>query len=367
MQLPISPQGHAGRGPILRARLTLPPPPRPKSTVPLPTISVVVPAFNAATFLTRCLDALERSSVEFELIVVDDASTDPQAIAVMQRAGAGYLRLQQNSGPAVARNAGVTRATGEIVVFIDSDVVVQPNTVAELAAVFVLEPAVDACFGSYDTEPDDRSAISSYRNLLHHHVHQTGPRDATTFWAGCGAVRRAVFTDLGGYDERFRRPSIEDIELGMRLCEAGHTVRLAPWIQVKHLKRWRFLEMVRVDVNCRAIPWTRLLIERPGTGGDLNLARAQKVCVVLVFLAVLSAPTGLALGLLGKGWIWNVSPLLLIGPILWINRGFYGLLLRVRGVRFLLAGVLLHLLYYLYGGLGFAWARATHEKGRDVL
>lgn len=327
---------------------------------------MVVPAFNAAAYLTRCLDALQQSGVPFELIVVDDASTDAAAIEVMQRAGAGYLRLEQNGGPAIARNAGVRRATGEIVVFIDSDVVVTPSTLAALRAVFVDEPGVDVCFGSYDDSPDADGVVSRYRNLLHHHVHQTGPRDATTFWAGCGALRRQVFLDIGGYDERFRRPSIEDIELGMRLRAAGHTIRLAPWIQVKHLKRWRFTEMVRVDVNCRAIPWTHLLIERPGTGGDLNLARAQKLCVVLVFLALASLPCALTAAALGFGWSWLLAPLLLLAPVLWINRGFYARLARVRGALFLLAGVPLHLFYYLYGGLGFAWARITHEPGRDV-
>ncbi|HTF88388.1 MAG TPA: glycosyltransferase [Planctomycetota bacterium] len=333
----------------------------------LPTISVVVPAFNQAAYLTRCLDALAGSSVEHELIVVDDSSSEAAAISVMQRAGAGYLRLEKNSGPAVARNAGARKARGEIVVFIDSDVVVRADTLEKLARVFTDEPAVDACFGSYDERPDATSVVSTYRNLLHHYVHQTGPRDATTFWAGCGAIRREVFVDIGGYDERFARPSIEDIELGMRLCAAGHTIRLAPQIQVKHLKRWRLAEMVRVDVVCRAIPWTHLLCERPGTGADLNLARAQKLCVALVFLALASLPVAIVAGALGHGWWWLLAPLVLLLPVLWINRGFYALLARLRGVSFLLAGVALHLLYYLYAGLAFLWARATHEKGRDVV
>ncbi len=321
---------------------------------------MVVPAFNAAAYLSRCLDALLRSSVKFELIVVDDASTEPAAIAVMQRAGPGYLRLETNGGPAMARNAGVRTASGELIVYIDSDVLVTPTTIEALAKVFVDEPSLDACFGSYDEAPDATGTLSTYRNLLHHYVHQTGPRDATTFWAGCGAVRREVFLDIGGYDERFRRPSIEDIELGMRLCAAGHAIRLAPWIQVKHLKRWRFAEMVRVDVTCRAIPWTQLLLERPGTGGDLNLARSQKLCVVLVFLALGSLPPAIAAGALGYGWLWLCAPGACVLPILWINRGFYALLARVRGVAFMLAGIALHLFYFLYGGVGFAWARVAH-------
>ncbi|MBK8177851.1 MAG: glycosyltransferase [Planctomycetes bacterium] len=341
-------------------------PPTAPAVPALPTISVVVPAFNNPGQLARCLDALGRSTVPFELIVVDDASTDAAAITHMRRAGDGYLRLERNGGPAVARNAGARRATGSLVAFIDSDVLVTPTTIEDLARVLVREPEVDACFGSYDSEPDDRGVVSTYRNLLHHHVHQTGPREASTFWAGCGAVRRQKFLDLGGYDERFHRPSIEDIELGMRLCAAGHRIRLEPAIQVKHLKRWRLKEMVRVDVTCRAIPWTHLLIERPGTGGDLNLARAQKLCVALVFLALASLPCALYAAHLTGRWIPWVAPLVLLAPVLWINRGFYGLLLGLRGPLFLLSALPLHLFYYLYGGLGFLWAHATHRRGRDV-
>jgi len=332
----------------------------------LPTISVVVPAFNSAANLERCLDALSRSNVEFELIVADDASSDPAAVEVMRRADQGYLRLEKNGGPGVARNAGVRRAGGEIVAFIDSDVIVAPDTLEKLGRVFADEPDVDACFGSYDEAPDARSVVSTWRNLLHHYVHQNGPRDASTFWAGCGAIRREVFLELGGFDERFGRPSIEDIELGMRLRAAGHVIRLAPEIQVKHLKRWRLSEMIRVDVTCRAIPWTHLLIERPGTGGDLNLARAQKLCVALVFLALLcGALSVIAVALGHNAWLLSI-PFTLCLPVLWINRGFYATLARLRGVVFMLAGVALHLLYYVYGGLAFLWAHATHAKGREI-
>ena len=58
--------------------------------------------------------------------------------------------------------------------------------------------------------------VSQYRNLLHHFVHQHGHAEASTFWAGCGAIRRAAFDAVGGFDAaRFPRPSIEDIELGL--------------------------------------------------------------------------------------------------------------------------------------------------------
>jgi len=82
-------------------------------------------------------------------------------------------------------------------------------------------------------------------------------------WAGCGAVRRAAFVEVGGFQEGYLRPSIEDIELGYRLSESGGRIRLAAEVQVRHLKRWTLASIVRTDVWRRGVPWTELLLERP--------------------------------------------------------------------------------------------------------
>ncbi|HVS12163.1 MAG TPA: glycosyltransferase, partial [Planctomycetota bacterium] len=331
--------------------------------MPEPTLSVIVPFHDGADRLRACLSGLASSSAEHELILVDDASSDPAAIELARSSGARYVRLDTNRGPAVARNAGARIASGEILAFVDSDVVVQPDSLAKLRAVLTLEPDVGAVFGSYDAAPASPGMVSRYRNLMHHFYHQTGPREATTFWAGCGAMRRAVFERAGGFDERYRHPSIEDVELGVRLHAAGVPIRLRPDIQCKHLKRWRLLEMVRVDVTRRAIPWTRLMIERPGIGRDLNLAPAQRLCVVLVFLAVALVPAGALAPELRSiaAWLW--LPLAALAPVVWINRRLYELFLRRGGAIFALQAFLLHLLYYVYGGLAWGWGQLVHRLG----
>ncbi|MCC6407011.1 MAG: glycosyltransferase [Planctomycetes bacterium] len=325
--------------------------------MPAPSLSVIVPMFNAPEKLERSLAALKASNVPFELIVVDDASTDPRSGDVARAAGAKLLRLAKNSGPGVARNEGSRHATGELLVFVDSDVVVHADTLAKFRALFEREPELDAAFGSYDDTPFEKGLVTEYRNLLHHYVHQTGPKSATTFWAGCGAIRRTVFAEVGGYDPAFDRPSIEDIELGMRLKARGKTIRLDPSIQCTHLKRWKFVEMIRVDVTCRAIPWARLLIERPGTGGDLNLQLSQKLCGVLVVLALGALlGAGVAQFFAPSAW-WFAAPLALLAPVIWINRGLYALFLRHKGPLFALGAVPLHFLYYLYSVAAFAYTQ----------
>ena len=153
-------------------------------------ISVVVPVYNNPKDLRECLSALlAEMSSGAEIIVVDDASTD-DTHSVADEVGVHTLRLAKNSGPAAARNFGASHARGHILFFVDADVVVAPGAIARVAQFFVDHPDVAAMFGSYDDSPRATGIVSRYRNLLHHFVHQNSNSEATTFWAGCGAIRR---------------------------------------------------------------------------------------------------------------------------------------------------------------------------------
>jgi hypothetical protein len=132
--------------------------------------------------------------------------------------------------------------------------------------------------------------VSQFKNLFHHFVHQHSNEEASTFWSGCGAVRRQAFLEAGGFDAvRYDRPCIEDIELGYRLREAGHRIRLLKNIQVKHLKRWSLRDMVRTDVFDRGVPWTILLLEKKQLPNDLNLQLTQRLSGMLSYSILLYA------------------------------------------------------------------------------
>ena len=110
--------------------------------------------------------------------------------------------------------------------FVDADVTVPSDAVGQVATLFQGEPDIAALFGSYDDNPGEATFLSQYRNLLHHYVHQHAREDAATFWGACGAIRRDVFLALGGFDETYAKPSIEDIELGYRLKQAGYSITI---------------------------------------------------------------------------------------------------------------------------------------------
>ncbi len=250
------------------------------------SIDVVIPAYNATNYLHFCLKALlGAAETPNRIIVVDDGSTDDT-----REIAASYpvvvIRTDGRRGPAFARNLGASEATGDVVLFVDADVCVRHDTLARLYACFDADPELDAVIGAYDTEPQSPDFLSQYRNLMHSFVHQSATGRACTFWSGCGAIRRELFLEHSGFDERFGRPAIEDIELGYRLHRAGRKLMLDGAIQVTHLKRWTFWNLVKTDIMDRGSPWTELILRDRFMPNDLNLQLSQRVSVALVFLLV---------------------------------------------------------------------------------
>ena len=314
-----------------------------------PRVSVIVPVCNNPGDLTESVSALKASSYpNFEIIVVDDASKDDTA-EVAEGMGVKVLRRTKNAGPSSARNLGARHATGEILFFVDADVVIADGAVDRVVDTFERHPDIDAVFGSYDSEPRAKGLVSQYRNLLHHYVHQHGAVAASTFWGACGAIRRSVFERAGGFDEERYPRCIEDIQLGYRLRRAGHRIMLDKGLLGTHLKKWSLRSMIRTDVYCRAIPWTRLILETKLAPADLNLKDGQRVSAALVMLALLAMPVSL---LRPEALAVAAGSLMLV---VFLNRSLYGFFVRHRGWRFAAVALGLHLLYFVYGTLAYVW------------
>lgn len=215
-------------------------------------------------------------------------------------------------------------------------------------AAFRREPDLAAVFGSYDDAPAATNFLSQYKNLFHHYVHQTACEEASTFFGACGAIRREVFLALEGYDKCYCEPAIEDIELGYRLKQAGHRIRLCKALQVKHLKRWGVVSLFKSDFFHRALPWIELILRDRRLINDLNLRLSSRVSVMLtyVFLGAL------------VGACWWPGSLAVAGmlslSLLALNAPLYRFFQRKRGLRFALQTIPWHWFYYFYSGLAFA-------------
>jgi GT2 family glycosyltransferase len=293
-------------------------------------ISAVIPATNRPPTLERCVRALENGAGVDEVIVVTEPS---------------------GANPATARNIGVGRSTGDLLLFVDSDVEVHAAAVRRIRAAFEADPTLEALFGSYDDAPASKGTVSEFRNLLHHHVHHESPGEATTFWTGLGAVRREAFQRVGGFDATL--DWIEDIEFGMRLASSGGRIRLDPRIQGTHLKHWSFGGMVRTDFVGRAVPWVELML-RDGGSSALNLGWRHRV-------SALSA-LGCVVGVAGRKPLVAVSSL---GALIGLNHRFYRLLARRMGGQRTPAAIALHVVHHLLGVAAVPVGIAKHVfRGR---
>lgn len=280
------------------------------------SLSVVVPATNEPPTLARCLAAIAAAhDTPDDVVVVEDA----------------HLSASE------ARNEGARRARNDVLVFVDADVEVHPDAFTRIARAFDDDDGLTALFGSYDDAPADRSVVSAFRNLLHHHVHQAGAGPAETFWTGLGAIRRTRFLELGGFDAvRYPHPSIEDIEFGDRLRASGARTVLDPRVQGTHLKRWGLRSMLWTDLRRRAVPWIALQVRTRRPATTLNCGWRHQLsalaCVVAVgALAVMALPI----------------VVVAVVALLVANASFYALLVRRLGWTGAVGGVVLHVLHHL--------------------
>jgi glycosyltransferase involved in cell wall biosynthesis len=316
------------------------------------TISIIMPVYNGIGFLEKSLPPLaamlEKKEV-IELIVIDDGSLD-ESIALAKEFGATVLKSGGRKGPGAARNIAVGQAKGDVVWFVDADVVVRNDAVVRLKQGFEKKEVI-AVFGSYDDSPPAQNFLSQYKNMVHHYYHQQASRDASTFWSGCGAVRTKKFIELGGFDiEQFKHPSIEDIELGYRIRADGGAITLMPELQCSHLKVWRFVNLVHTEFFRRAIPWSRLMLRQEQLTNDLNVGVGERIRAVLAMLLVLVMLASL-FGFLS--W-WASLGMLVAGLI--ANSSFISFFNQRKGLLFVCGGFLYHQFYYLYSSTAFAYA-----------
>lgn len=319
-----------------------------------PSISVIVPVHRGGDFLVRCLAGIRAARpAPFEIIVVADGAL-AEDVRAGHAAGARVFELPERGGPARARNLGARHARGKYLFFVDADVILSTDALVHVVAALEHRPAPAALIGSYDDAPAGKTFLSQYKNLQHHFVHQRGRAQASTFWGACGVIHRQTFLDIGGFDERYCLPCIEDIELGYRLRDAGQEIRLCHDLQVTHLKVWTAGTLLKVDVLYRALPWTELILRRRRAPNDLNLNWTGRLSALLAVLLAVSLGTGLLVP-----WLFAVAGAASLG-LLALNASFYRFLRRRRGNWFSLRAVPWHWFYHLYSSAGFMLAVARH-------
>ena len=200
--------------------------------------------YNSQETIGKCLDSIYNSDYPrdmYEVIVVDDCSTD-NSIDVVNKYSCKLTKLTRNRGPAVARNIGAKKSTGNILVFIDSDVVIDPGSFNLTINSFDKRIA---CLTAMNARGTNYNFSTDFFNLLDHFTFLKSPQYVVVPCTSYLAIKNDVFQDLGGFNENYRRACVEDVELGMRLVNKRHKIYLNKKLKFIHLKRHTFLSSLK--------------------------------------------------------------------------------------------------------------------------
>jgi glycosyltransferase involved in cell wall biosynthesis len=226
-----------------------------------PRVSVVIPAHDAARTLPRVLAPLAELPPGWELIVVDDHSRDETA-SLARAGGAEVVVSEGFRDHGMARNTGALHARGEIVVFVDADVVVTPARLQDMVRRFAQSGAV-CYFGVYDLGRHLPNRISRFKNYWIRYTTVRSRRPLRWINTSLAVMRRRDLIEAGGFCARFSvRTGGGDLLLGRRLSERGR-IEVDPRTEVKHLKEFDLGRLLRNDFH-RARGWLRLAAEVRG-------------------------------------------------------------------------------------------------------
>lgn len=289
--------------------------------------SVVIPVYNGSATIERCLDALAHQTVPaacFELIVVDDGSTDATQTTVStwcQTHDGVHTRLirQVNQGPAAARNRGAEVARGELLLFTDADCRPVESWIETFVTAFGLWPVdapaipasvkditvkdITAAMGTYRCEQTDAAAQFAQLEFEERYARMVEPGTIDVVATYSAAFRRTVFRDAGGFDPSFPKANNEDVELSYRLSNLGHTMVFVPDAIVYHPHGEGWFTYAKTKMG-RAY-WRTIVYKRYPAKAlkDSYTPQILKVQILLAPLCLL----GLCWALLTQQWVGLVA------------------------------------------------------------
>lgn len=324
------------------------------------SVTVIVPAYNAEATLGDTIDALEaQEHPPFEIIIVDDGSTDRSSAIAREFAGGSRHRVtvleQGNKGPAAARNRGVEATDTDIIVFLDADCVPPPGWLAALTGA-LNDDVVGASCGYFPANPEHLVARFVDHEIARRQERSLG-REVDTLATYATAYRRDAFLAAGGFSTDFRTASGEDFDLAFTIHEQGGRLLFTDAARVGHHHPTALGTYLRQQYHRGYWRVPMYLRNRDKfVRGDSYTGYEAQTQFILANLAVLSLPAAavhavapaLGLGLLMLSnlplGIWAArqeAPMLLIAPVLASLRSLAGS-----------SGVYAYLLHRLTGRVG---------------
>jgi len=211
-----------------------------------PRFSIIVPAYNAEKTLSACLESLADQSVSeanYEIIVVDDGSTDDTS-KITNRFNVKYI-FQTNQGPAAARNKGADAAAGQIILFTDADCVPDHNWIREMVSPFS-DREVVGVKGAYKTRQTELAARFAQAEFDDRYDLLQKSRSIDMIDTYSAAFKKDIFLNIGGFDQSFTVANNEDTDLSYRLAAAGYKLVFNPAAFVYHTHSDTFIKYLKL-------------------------------------------------------------------------------------------------------------------------
>jgi glycosyltransferase involved in cell wall biosynthesis/GT2 family glycosyltransferase len=218
-----------------------------KTEEKLPTFSIIIPTYNRSEVLLECLTALAEQNfpmADFEVIIIDDGSSDGTADAVKSFAAPyklSYLH-QQNAGPGAARNHGISQAKGEFILIINDDAILEKDCLLvhsevqkkirgrKLAVLGTFDYWKEGLQNPFTFLLQNSSLVFAYNIMENAKIY-----NYRFFWTCNISLPRQALLDVGGFDENFSEPMMEDTELGYRLQKMGWAVLYTDLAKSEHI------------------------------------------------------------------------------------------------------------------------------------
>lgn len=298
-------------------------------------LSIIVPTYNSQHTIEACLNSIKQSSFpDYEIIVVDCASNDKTAELAKKYAD-NVLVLSGRKTRSYARTSGLRASGADIVVNIDSDVVIKKDALANIAQYFTGHPDIDAVTGMLSREHPNMNFSSQYKNLYMHYMFKTLPDKITFLYGSIHAFRRTV---VDSYNASIR--IADDTALGQQLVSKGRKIALLKNLEVIHLKKYNLSTLL---INDFKIPfdWAKIFLHFRGWKqlgkNNTGFAHSSKRQITAVILA----PLGLLLFVTAFLKLNTFYlPVLIVLSWAALNYKFMLYLGREKGILFMLTALL---------------------------
>ena len=197
-------------------------------------ISVIIPVYNSSQTLSDCLDGVFSNKFEnFEVIIVDDKSTD-NSIEIAKNYECKIIELNENKGPAVAKNTGANSASGDILLFVDSDVILKDNALVNVDRLYKNDDK-NVLQGIYSHEPDYNNITTQYQQSFYcYYTWKNKEKYTETLTSMCFAIKKFFFIESGGFNENIKKATAEDEEFGYNLINKNYKLLICRELSVEH-------------------------------------------------------------------------------------------------------------------------------------